>query len=367
MTPSSAPRVLHIIHGLRTGGAEVDLVHKLRYLRQHHGYATTVCCLMRRGDLAQDLEAEGVEVVGPFMSHRRDMSFVPLLRRVMRREPWDVIHSHLYEASLLTGLTLATAYVRPPRWIVSEHAMADYWTPLPRLMLNLIAQGASAFVVPTQTAADSFIGGGLPRHRVRVVPNGVTLPGSNPEARARVREALQIRQDDIVLGTISRLHRVKALPILCEAASTLPVKTIIAGDGPARRELEALIAERGWSDRIRLLGTRRDIADVLAAMDVFVLPSLSESMSIAVAEALLAGVPVVASRTGGIPEITGDGAYARLVQPGDVSALRRALVAALDDLPGSRRAAEAGRAWVKENLSVAAASERLHQLYLDKT
>ena len=361
------PNVLHIIHGLRVGGAEVDLVGKLRYLHREHGYPMTVCCLMRRGDLAEAMEAEGARVVGPFMAHRRDTSFVSSLRRLMRSEAWDVIHSHLYEAGVLTGLTLMTAYLKPPPWIISEHAMADYWSALPQLMMNLMGQGASAFAVPTQAAAESFIARGLPRHRLRVVPNGVSLDAPKPDARARVRASLGIAENEMLLGTVCRLHAVKALPVLFEAATTLPVKVVVAGEGPARGELEALIAERGWGDRIRLLGTRHDVADVLAALDLFILSSVSESMSIAVAEAFLAGVPVVATRTGGVPEITGDGRYARLVPAEDPAALREAIIATLENVPAARRAAQEGGAWARNHLSVAASAERLHELYLEIT
>ena len=353
------------------GGAEVDLVGKLTFLHRELGYPITVCCLMRRGELADSFEAVGAKILGPLMTHRQDVNALASLRRYLTRGSWDIVHSHMYEASLLTGLALATLFRgRRPRWIVSEHAMAEYWDAFPLLMLRLLARQAAAFVVPTERAAQSFAGCGVPERVLRVIPNGVALathpPGERESVRARVRAALEIPETETLLGTVCRLHAVKALPVLFEAIAPLPVRLVVAGDGPARNELEALIAERGYRDRVRLLGTRSDVADLLAALDLFVLSSLSESMSIAVAEALVAGLPVVATRTGGVPEITGNGAFARLVPPGDVVALREAISGTLHELPAARQRAAQGGAWVREHLSVGVTARQLHALYVDE-
>ena len=365
---SPPPDILHVIHGLTVGGAEVDLVGKLRILRRDYGYPVTVCCLMRRGTLTESLEGAGGRVIGPLMRHRRDARVVGTLRHLLLSRPWDLVHSHLYEGNVITGLALATIPRRlRPGWIVAEHSMAEIWGRVPLLVDRIMARQARAFLVPTESAAKSFAARGVARHRLRVLPNGIdtrAFPAEDAEAaRRRVRDSLGIGEGDILLGTICRLHALKGLPVLFEAAASLPVRVVVAGDGPARDDLAALIASRGWSERIRLLGTRTEVPELLAAFDLFVLPSLSESMSIAVAEALLAGTPVVATRTGGVPELTGDGRYATLVSPGDVVALRAAITHALADLPAARIAAAAGGDWVRERLGLESIVRRLHELY----
>ena len=139
-----------------------------------------------------------------------------------------------------------------------------------------------------------------------------------------------------MICTVGRLDPVKDQVGLVRAfAGLVPAHPeavlVIAGDGPCRDELARVIAELGVADRVRLLGECRDVPGVLAAADVFALPSIAEGMSNTLLEAMAAGLPVVATRVGGNPELVEDGVNGRLVPIREPVALREALASYLDD------------------------------------
>jgi len=161
----------------------------------------------------------------------------------------------------------------------------------------------------------------------------VPAPALRPPTRSRerVRAEFGLDQSRPLLLAVGRLAPQKAYPVLLEALARLDVQSkpalIIAGDGPLRDELETRIGELGIE--ARLLGRRDDIADLLAAADVFVLSSDWEARALVVQEAMRAGLPVLATRVGGIPDLVG--AAAVLVPPEDPGAFARSLAAILDD------------------------------------
>lgn len=361
------PQVLHLIHGLTVGGAEVDLLHKCVALRKRRGYEFTIACLLRRGELAPQFEAQGICVVGPLMRHRYDAAAGFALRRLLQHHPAPILHTHLAAANLIGWLANQSL---PPgqrkRQLAGEHAQADRW-PRPVLWLDRQMARSARMLVPTEATKASYVARGIPASALRVLPNAIDLARFAAvdwgQARQRIRGELGWGANEIVLGAVCRLEAVKNLPALIECVAPLPVKLVIAGEGAERPRLEALIHARGLGERVRLLGNRTDVPDVLAALDLFVLASRSESFGLAVAEALLMGAPVVATRVGGIPDITGQGAYAQLIPAGDVAALGAAIVSALADLPQLRARAAAGQRFVQASFGAEAVAEQLHALY----
>ena len=159
------------------------------------------------------------------------------------------------------------------------------------------------------------------------------------------------------------MEPVKNLPQLIEAVAPLPVRLLIAGEGSERARLQAEIEQRELTGKVLLLGNRSDTPAVLAALDLFVLSSHSETFGMAVAEALLMETPAVATRVGGISDITGDGAYARLVPPGDPAALRTAIVETLADRATAQAKARQGQLFVRHTFASEVVAEQLHEFY----
>jgi glycosyltransferase involved in cell wall biosynthesis len=186
----------------------------------------------------------------------------------------------------------------------------------------------SADVTPSRAAATAVETlAGLAAGSVRVIPNAV----ADVELRSVPRVA-----GGIVIGGIGRLQAEKRFDLLIRAGAQLPgVALVLVGDGPERPALEALVGELGVRDRVHFVGWRPGARDYLTSFDVFALPSRLESFGLVLLEAGLAGLPVVACRVGGVPEVVADGESGILVEPDDLPGLATAL-RALIDAPGLR-------------------------------
>jgi glycosyltransferase involved in cell wall biosynthesis len=222
-------------------------------------------------------------------------------------------------------------------------------------------------LTPSQAAAASYVTSGLPSSAVQVLANGIDLTrfqsvAAEP-ARRHLRQEIGVAEDEFLIGVVCRLEPVKNLPKFFAVVAALSVKTVVVGNGSQSQQLANLIATQGWQERIRLVGSQRAIPAWLAAFDLLVLPSLSESFGLAVAEALLMQTPVVATRVGGIPELTGDGAYATLVAPNDSAALQAAIQWVQAHYAQAKAQAIAGQAWIQKNFSIAACGDQLHAHY----
>jgi glycosyltransferase involved in cell wall biosynthesis len=369
MSRSRARRILHLIHGLTIGGAEVDLLHKCRYLVQHYDYDMTICCLLRRGELAPQFEALGIRIHGPLMRHRYDIRAPGRLRKLMAEPQWDVVHTHLSAANRLAWLVNLSRLRQRKRQVASEHAMAERWNPLVLGLTRRMARTGVKMLVPSEAARRSYVARGVPHRALAVLANGVGTQEMRQldydQLRRSTRHSLGFGDDEFLIGTVCRLERVKNLPLLFAATAALPAQLVVIGDGSQRQNLEQLIVTRGWANRVHLLGSQLSIPRWLAAFDLFVLSSSSESFGIAVAESLLVQTPVVATRVGGIPEISGDGAYATLVTPGNQQALEEAICWAMRHHGEAKAMARRGKEYVEKRFSVEASATQLHRIYED--
>jgi len=206
--------------------------------------------------------------------------------------------------------------------------------------------------------------------RLRVVHNGIQLEHvrvTNAETRTRVREALGISQASSVIAMIARMYPVKGHRIMLEmmphiAKSCPDVVLVIAGDGPEFPACQAIAGELGLNQRVRFLGHRNDVPELLAASDLFVMPSQSEGLGVAAIEALAAGRPVVGFAVGGLCEVVSDGADGRLVKAGDRQAFVDAVVSLLNDRQ-LLRACGARGVVASERFNLDLHVERLMQCY----
>ncbi len=208
---------------------------------------------------------------------------------------------------------------------------------------------------------------GVSRDRAVVIPNGIDISRWNdlPDS-AEARSELDLRQEDFVVGTLGRLHEQKGHVHLLDAAAEVLKERprtvfLIAGYGPLRRLLEDKARELGVADRVRFLGYRRDVGRILAALDVFVLPSLWEGMSNAVLEAMAAGKPVVATAVDGNVDQVVHGRTGLLVPPADSAALAAAILEIARDPQAARDMGRLGRERVTAEFTL----DRMTGAYLD--
>jgi glycosyltransferase involved in cell wall biosynthesis len=202
-----------------------------------------------------------------------------------------------------------------------------------------------------------------------VIPNGIELAAyGQPLDRTAYRATLGVGPTDTLLACVARFHPVKDHAMLIRAFARIApqfpqAKLLLAGEGPLRESLEQQVAQAGIAEQVRFLGVRRDVPQLLAAVDAFALTSVSEAASLTVLEAMASRLPVVVTAVGGNPEMVRDGIDGDLVPRGDDAACAEALARLLADPALGRKRGEAGRERVEERYRLADTIERYHQLY----
>jgi glycosyltransferase involved in cell wall biosynthesis len=364
-------KVLHVLSTLLPGGSEISVLRLLAALDRRR-YDFRVAFLRGEPVLAPDFEAIDAPVVpmGPCAS------FDPLcclrLRRYVARERIQLVHTHMDVADFHGALA---ARLGGARAVVStKHAPDEFrsrrtWKRPPFLLLERLAYAMDDAVIVVSEGLASFLESSehLPRRKMVILGHGVEFPAA-ALPRAEERRALRLRPFDPLLGVVGRLspekghvHLLRALPAIVDAFPGAGLA--LAGDGPQRRALEEEARRLGMEERVEFLGQRRDVGRFLAALDLFVQPSLYEGFGLSLLEAMAAGLPVVASRVGGIPEIVDDGESGVLVPAGEPGALAAAAIALLRDPGRARVMGETAALRARERHSIATEASRVDALY----
>ncbi|GGE03524.1 glycosyl transferase family 1 [Aureimonas endophytica] len=224
-----------------------------------------------------------------------------------------------------------------------------------------------AVVCVSRTAAESFVAAGVDPNLIHAIANGVH-PRPPGRSRADSRRNLGIAPEATVVLVVARLTEQKGHAVLLDALAadrpSVPgFVCLIAGDGPLRMPLERQARTAGLGQTVRFLGERDDVADLMAAADCLVLPSLFEGLPLVVLEAMAAGLPVVATLIGGTSEAVDDGVTGWLAEPGDAAALAATLRSALADPVALARAGAAGRERFEAKFRASAMAEATADLY----
>jgi glycosyltransferase involved in cell wall biosynthesis len=259
---------------------------------------------------------------------------VPVLTRLLRREHPAVFHAHMSSAVACKWGLAAALLARVPA-VLGTVQVGAYEPPNRSAYWQLRALAARVdryLAVSREIAGELTEGLGWPPAKVEVAYNAVDVERAAVPAPPGLRAQLGGSETRPLVLTPARLNAQKGHEVLLEAIVEVPEALfVLAGDGPERGALEARAAELGIAERVRFLGRREDVPQLLAACDVFALPSLYEGSSLAVLEAMAAGTAIVSSAIGGTEELLEDGRSGLLVPPGDAPALAAALRRVLDD------------------------------------
>jgi glycosyltransferase involved in cell wall biosynthesis len=290
---------------------------------------------------------------------------VAIMRRLLRRRQFDLIHTHGSQDSWITALAnlpKRRPVVRTKHNVfpIRDHA-ANRWL-YGRFFDRLICNSTA---IVEQCAAKPYIERGkLARIYSAVDLGRFTRP--DPEGVASLRSEWGNRRPVLVLA--ARLRPEKGHQFLLEAVGRLRrnfprILLVLAGDGSLRPGLEQQAASLGIADHVRFLGLRNDIPEILATADLFILPSLSEGIGTAAIEACAAGLPVVSSRVGGMPEVILDGVTGRLVEAGNVDELTEAVAGILSDPDRARTMGDAAHRHAAENFTIDALVAQTETVY----
>jgi sugar transferase (PEP-CTERM/EpsH1 system associated) len=359
--------VVHVLHSLAVGGTEGGVINLIRSLgadMQH-----TVIAVTTLGPLAARVPA-GVAVHCVGKRPGWDLpAMIRLVRLIGRLRP-QVVHTRnwgAFDAVLAARLTRVPVVIHGEHGREAEDPAGLGWrrNRLRRLFAPLIDRFVAVSLELGRWLVDVV---GISPARVVTIHNGVDAKRFSDEEREHGRRVLNLAPDAIAIGTVGRLDPVKDQMGLLEAfagiaAAERGAVLIIAGDGPCRAALEERARQADLVGRVRLLGERSDIPRVLGALDIFVLPSIAEGISNTILEAMATGLPVVATRTGGNPELVEDGVTGTLVPVGDRAALAAAVSHYVTDLDARALHGKSGRQRAMEHFELNRMAQRYRDLY----
>lgn len=391
--PEARPlTAIQIVSNLDVGGGQEVVRTLARYLPEVG--CDPIVIALRDGPMRVEIERLGVRVelvpgrrwsilalpfaLAELLRIRRD------LQRIIRSQPEVVIQTHLLRSLDFLVLTLRRERsVMGMYWTV-HNARLDLrpdqlpghrWLLGPKRSLYRLLYRVGARIVDGLVAVSEDVGASVreqlrpPADKLVVIPNGVDVHRFQSHGdRRTTRESLNLPDAARVLIVLAKLHAQKGHRHLLDSLDSLlprvpDLHVLIVGDGPDRRALEERVATMGATSRIHLLGSRSDVPQLLAASDIFVLPSLWEGLPMALLEAMATGLAVVATDVSGSREVVIDGESGLLVPPGDARALEAAILRLLGDRTMAKGMGEAARERVTKSFSGRTLAERHVAMY----
>ena len=350
-------KILHLISSLGLFGAE-NIALTLGEKIQGGGYESVIGALQHSGhpkaEIVIKAEERGIKTFSLKCDGRFDIGAIFRLKKYLVEAKVDILHTHNYKSDMIGA---CAAFLAKVPVIATAHGFTDvthsvsFYEKLDRLVLRAFF---SKVIVVTGEMLKNF-----PEGKKEVIANGVDIDQFSRDAQKReaLRKNYQIKDNEILIGTVGRLSREKNQRMLLEALYPLmrdddAIRVMVVGDGPKAEELKQFATARHLEDRIIFTGNMRDTVSVYSALDIFVLSSLTEGVPLTILEAMASKLPVVATRVGGIPEMINDDKTGLLVDARDVCALR-AKITNLIKNPGKRQQlAESASRFVKTNYSL---------------
>lgn len=349
-------RVVHVTLGLEVGGQEKLLVEFARHADRAR-FDLHVIAMSGRGKLAEAIEACGWPVIALDEPPGLRPRLVWRLANHFRRLRCDVVHTH--DDKPLMYSVPAARLVGVRRVIHTQHhGKLDILSRRQERIVAWTARGVDRFVCVSHDGARQMIAQGVPSRRVRVLWNGIDL--------ARFRMHGPTCGGPIV--TVARLSPEKDIANLLRAMALVArtdasVRLEIAGDGPSREDLLSRVGELGLGSRVKFLGETGDVPALLARASLFVLPSQTEGISLTLLEAMGSGLPVIATRVGGNPEVVEHGVTGLLAPSRDPEALADAVLQLRREPERAAAMGAAGRARAEAFFDVGHMVARYEKLY----
>jgi glycosyltransferase involved in cell wall biosynthesis len=341
LEPGRPLRVLLVIKCLGYGGAErllVDMVAKVDRSRFSYEVAYV---LQEQNALVPTIRTGGTPVRSLGAAHNADLRWMVALRRMLVTGRYDVVHFHLPYAAAFGQLVVASLpRAARPGVVYTEHSLWDRANLVNRALLRS-SMGSGERLIAVSQASYEALPVSLQR-RAETVVHGVDLSQADSliarrtEFRSLARSEFGVDDDEFLFLAVANLRPEKGYDVLLNAARViadrdLPIRIAAVGRGPLKDELRTRQLQLGLGDRFQFLGQRGDVLQLLAGADAFVLASHHEGLPVALMEASSVGLPIVASRVGGIPQALEDGVDALLVPPGDPGLLAEAMARLASD------------------------------------
>ncbi len=370
--PGSRPiSVCHLFPSLPLHGAENHFLKLCRNLDPTR-IRTSILLVVEGGELVPDFEALGIPVTIIPKKSRYDLSVVPRVRRFLKAGNFDIVHTHLFTANFWGRLA---AIGLPSILVSSAHNVVAKERPLLVRVENFLDRLLSLptdaiFCVTGQVMQSMEKDAGLPRQKLVTIENGLSFSDHTErsiESLESARSRLGLPSGIRVLAVIGRFSTQKNHPGFLEALNQVrkwypEVVALLVGEGELEQNIREMASRLDLLENLRFLGQRRDVPEILMALDFLVVPSLWEGLPNVMLEAMAAGIPVVATRVGGIPDVLTDRKTGILCEPSPES-LAEGMIWGLSHPEQMAHLADASAALVRERYDIRNTARRYTGFY----
>jgi len=363
------PVLAYVVNALHPGGTEKLVVEMSCAFASE--FQVRVVCLDEPGVWASELRGRGIPVFCVWRQAGLDLRISRRLAQLF--STWSVAIVHAHQCTAWFYAALARLLYGRPKLILEEHGRfyPEQDRRLRRFVNRVLIRRLTHRFVAVSHDIKSRLERyeGLDSSQVEVIYNGATVePPLKPAEREALRAGWGFRAEDFVVGTVGRFDPIKNLPMLLRALAAARraqplVVGLLVGDGPELASIRSLAERLGLAETVRLAGFRQDSRRLLQCMDLFVLSSLSEGTSMALLEAMAAGVPVAVTAVGGNPEVVVAGETGWVVPSGAEEALTHAILEGAGDPERCRRFGEAGRRRFAERFTLGAMVASYRRVY----
>jgi L-malate glycosyltransferase len=374
--PSDKIRVLKFLTHFAIGGTERQFVYTATGLDRSR-FDVRIACMARIGAFMKDIQALNAPIseyptrsLYSYQTLRGQLRFA----RDVRREDIHVVHAYGFYPNLFAILPAALGTRSVTIASVRDMGVFSDRHKLRSMTQAMACRLADCVIANSSAVREWLMKQGLGGYDVRVIPNGISMPAPRRnDGPSVIRAEFHIDPASPLIAVVGRLVRTKGLEFFLDAAASIAarfpsVRFLIVGEAnvepPYRRELEERAKNLNLTGRLTFTGQRSDVPQIMREIDISVLPSLSESFSNSLLESMANGLPVVATKVGGNPEVVSDGENGILVPPRDAEALSRAMSRLLESNELARRLGEAAREKVAKEYSLECLLRRTEDLYV---
>ena len=359
-------KVIQLVEDLSVGGLEKVVFEIARFIDKER-FDIEVWCVARGGPISEEIKKDGILVsVLDIHTYHNPANVLKMVRLLKKARP-DIVHSHGYYAAVIGRI--ASRFARVPA--VIAHVHNTYWNYAAR---NLFMEFSLSYITDKIVCCSNAVRDFVLQYekvspkKVITVYNSIDIERfRRPVEKTRLKRSLGIAEDETVVISVASLTPKKGHRYLLEALGAIDakhkVRLLVVGTGPLRAELENYVHRKQLGAKVIFLGVRDDIPGLLGISDIFAMPSLIEGFGIATAEAMAAGLPVLATNVGGTPEVVSDGVSGILVPSKDPVALAEAITSLILDKETAERMGREGYKIAKERFSVETMVSKIEKLY----
>jgi len=357
-------KILHVETGMNLYGGALQVHYLLRGLADCEDVDSTLVC--PRGSAIGEAAKENVKLLHAVpMKGDLDLLFILRLLSILKKENPDIIHLHSRRgADILGGIAARLTGIPCVLTRRVDNPESRLWAGIKYRLYNRI-------ITISDGIREVLIGEGVPPDQIICIHSAVDLvPYSEPSDRSWYLKEFDLEENVLTCGVVAQFIERKGHKYLFEAIPGIltthsDIRFLLFGRGPLEEDLKAKCRSLGIADRVIFAGFREDLDRILGSLDLLIHPALMEGLGVSLLQAAAAGVPIVGTRVGGIPEIVRDGVNGYLVPPSDVPSLEDAVVRALSDLEKARLMGKNGNKIVLENFSIEAMVAENLSVYMD--